>query len=199
MRARARARSSAWARRADRPPAYRRGANYRTYISRAPYRGARKRRAGPQSDAYSTDPPGPGARGPSDATTISETNPLMINKGVRQPQDPASVSRTTCPLNIHELPPRHAPRWRRRKRRRMAEGLIAIALICLTRAAYRSHNIATTLRQPGSASLSRSTVADDNTLFRFSPLRKMFTANDCNNTRYSEETRWKKSGAAIAP
>lgn len=59
-------------------------------ISRAPYRGARKRsKPGPQSDAYSTDLLGPGsARGPNDATTISETNPLMINKGIRQPLDP---------------------------------------------------------------------------------------------------------------
>lgn len=104
-RCRMRARSSAWARRADRPPAYRRGANYRTYISWAPYRGARKRSRAPERCIFN-GPPGPGARGSSDATTISETNPLMINKGVRQPLDPASVSRTTCPLNIHELPPR---------------------------------------------------------------------------------------------
>lgn len=59
-------------------------------ISRAPYRGARKRsKPGPQSDAYSTDLLGPAGREiPTDATTISETNPLMINKDIRQPLDP---------------------------------------------------------------------------------------------------------------
>ena len=52
------------------------GANYRSYKALA--------RTQVSLDAYSTDPLGPGSL-PSlpDATTISETNPLMINKGVR--------------------------------------------------------------------------------------------------------------------
>lgn len=85
-RCRMRARSSTWARRADRSPAYRRGANYRTYKPRAPYHGARKWSWVSERCIFNEPPPGPGAQGPNDATTISETNPLMINKGIRQPR-----------------------------------------------------------------------------------------------------------------
>lgn len=100
-----RARSSAWARRADRPPAYRRGANYRTYKPSAISRGAQAK-PGPRA-MHIQRTPGPGARGPNDATTISETNPLMINKGIRQPRwTRERLADTTCPLNIHESPAR---------------------------------------------------------------------------------------------
>lgn len=98
-------------------------------ISRAPYRGARKRSRAPERCIFN-GPPGPGARGLNDATTISETNPLMINKGIRQPRRTRErLSRTTCPLNIHE-----PPRVRRERdvgRGGLAEGLIVITLICL--------------------------------------------------------------------
>lgn len=83
-RCRMRARSSTWTRRVDRPPAYRRGANYRTYKPSAISRGAQAK-PGPRA-MHIQRTPGLGARGPNDATTISETNPLMINKVIRQPR-----------------------------------------------------------------------------------------------------------------
>lgn len=109
-----------------------------TRISRAPYRGARKRSRAPERCIFNGRPPGPDARarGPNDATTISETNPLMINKGIRQPRwTRERLARTTCPLNIHEPTP---PGIRRGGGERdvgwggLAGGLIVVALICLS-------------------------------------------------------------------
>lgn len=54
-------------------------------ISRAPYRGAHKRSRAPERCIFN-GPPGLAREAPTDATTISETNPLMINKGIRQPR-----------------------------------------------------------------------------------------------------------------
>lgn len=75
-------------------------------ISRAPYRGPRK--AGPQSDAYSTDPLGP-AREAERCDNNQRNKPTYDQQGYTSAAGPASVSRTTCPLNIHEPPP-YAPR-----------------------------------------------------------------------------------------
>lgn len=96
--------SSAWARRADLRLI---GAvQIIEAISRAPYRGPRK--AGPQSDAYSTDPLGP-AREAERCDNNQRNKPTYDQQGYTSAAGPASVSRTTCPLNIHEPPP-YAPR-----------------------------------------------------------------------------------------
>lgn len=60
-----------------------------------------------------------GARGPNDATTISETNPLMINKSICQPLDPrASRGQLVRWIFMSLLPVRATLPWRRWKRRR---------------------------------------------------------------------------------
>lgn len=91
--ARARARAmSARTRRADKVPRRLIGAvQIIEAISRTPYRGGgrregREQRAGgPGAMHIQRAPRGPERARPYDATTISETNPLMINKGIRQP------------------------------------------------------------------------------------------------------------------
>lgn len=79
---------------------------------------------------------------PNDATTISETNPLMINRSICQPLVPR-VSRTTCTLNIHEPPPRCRSEEEMKETSadegrdgRNERKLIVIALICLTHSRY---------------------------------------------------------------
>lgn len=79
-------------------------------ISRALYRGPRK--AGPQGDAYSTDPLSP-AREAERCDNNQRNKPTYDQQGYTSAAGPASVSRTTCPLNIHEPPP-YAPRKPRR-------------------------------------------------------------------------------------
>lgn len=79
-------------------------------ISRAPYRGPRK--AGLRSDAYSTDPLG-SAREAERCDNNQRNKPTYDQQGYMSAAGPASVSRTTCPLNIHEPPP-YAPRKPRR-------------------------------------------------------------------------------------
>lgn len=80
-------------------------------ISRAPYRGPRK--AGLQGDAYSTDPLG-SAREAERCDNNQRNKPTYDQQGYMSAAGPASVSRTTCPLNIHEPPPPYAPRKPRR-------------------------------------------------------------------------------------
>lgn len=74
-----RARSSAWARRADRPPAYRRGANYRTYKPSAISRGAQAK-PGPRA-MHIQRTPGPGARGPQRRDNNQRNKPTYDQQG----------------------------------------------------------------------------------------------------------------------
>jgi len=125
-RCRMRARSSTWARQADRPPAYRRGANYRTYKPSAISRSTQAK-PGPKAMHIQRTPSGMAREAPTTRQQSAKQTHLWSTRVYVSRSGPASVSRTTCPLNIHE-----SPSWRRWKRRRggLAGGLIVITLIC---------------------------------------------------------------------
>lgn len=93
-----------------RPSAYRYGANYRSYKPSAISWTTQS--SGPQGDAYSTDPLSP-AREAERCDNNQRNKPTYDQQGYTSAAGPASVSRTTCPLNIHEPPP-YAPRKPRR-------------------------------------------------------------------------------------
>lgn len=79
------------------PFSYRHGANYRSY---KPSSISRRTQPGPR-DAYSTDPLGQSPR----CDNNQRNKPTYDQQGYTSPVRAASVSRATCPLNIHEPPP----------------------------------------------------------------------------------------------
>lgn len=132
--------------RADESPAYQHGANYRTYKPERHIAGHASKAGPPGAMHIQRIPRARGlARGSNDATTISETNPLMINKSICQPLDPrASRGQLVRWIFMSLLRVRARLPWRRWKRRRprrngrKGKKLIVIVLICLTHSRYWS-------------------------------------------------------------
>lgn len=99
-------------------------------ISRAPYRGAHKWSRAPERCIFN-GPPGLAREAPTTRQQSAKQTHLWSTRVYVSRAGPASVSRTTCPLNIHESPARmRGGSERDIGRGELARGLIAIALIC---------------------------------------------------------------------
>lgn len=100
-----RARSNAWAQRADESPAYQRGANYRTYKPERHIAGHASK-AGPPGAMHIQRIPQARRAGSQRRDNNQRNKPTYDQQEYMSAVGPASVSRTTCTLNIHEPPSR---------------------------------------------------------------------------------------------